>query len=170
MHSLKHQLQALERLAESGRGMEALHSLDSLEKEHPEDASINASKAYVNALEGTYESALLEWTKAIAKCDKEPHFFCMRGEIFTRLGRYQEAVNDFTKVLDLCDLYASDYYKTPAYFRRADAFVRSGRYAEARRDCAFVPDGEVVWLDKRRTKEEILAECDQGTTSNRRLR
>ncbi len=146
-------------LARSERYTEAFELLKRLIADHPQNAWVMAQRAYVHGLSGDTSAAIEDWSKAIALCAEEPHFFFIRGIEFLKLGRAEESVSDFTKVIALCDLHNSDYYRSPAYLCRADAHLRLKELAKARSDCEHVPPGQRIWTDRLVTREHILSEC-----------
>jgi tetratricopeptide (TPR) repeat protein len=97
--------------------------------------------------------------KSIELGADEPDHFFTRGRLLFKAERYREAVTDFTRVLELCEKYNSDYYRDAAHLFRADAYVRLTEFAKAKADCDRVSDKGPVWTDQLRTKESILADC-----------
>jgi tetratricopeptide (TPR) repeat protein len=153
------ELKKVETMARTDRYEDALRRLDKLAVAFPVEVEIWATRAYVNGRQGERAAAIADWTKAIGLCDKEPHYFYMRGSNYFRLGQFRKAVSDFTKVIELCDFYNSDYYREPAYFFRADAHVRLKEFEKAKADCMHLRDELPKWTDKLRTKAEIITEC-----------
>ena len=153
------ELKQVEELARQDNYSEAILRLDEIQKAAPREARVWATRAYVNSRMGDRDEALASWTQAIALCDREPHYFYMRGIEFFHLSRYREAIADFTKVIELCDFYSSDYYRAGAYIFRADAHLRLREFDQAKSDCDHVPDDMRTWTDRIRTKAEILALC-----------
>jgi tetratricopeptide (TPR) repeat protein len=156
--TLKNELGKISALGKAGNYAEAIQRLDELAAANPNEPKIWAERAWVNARQGKPEAAIEDWSEAIA-LREEPHYFYMRGIDWFGMGRYKEAVSDFTKVIELCDFYKSDYYREPAYFFRADAYLRLKEFMKAQRDCSHVSDGMRTWADKIRCKADILAEC-----------
>jgi tetratricopeptide (TPR) repeat protein len=155
------ELQRIKDIATKENHAEALRLLDGLLRLDPQEHKTWAVRAFVNEHQGDKAAAINDWSQAILFCE-EPHYFYMRGINLFQLGRYKEAILDFSKVITLCDLYNSDYYRGPAYFFRADAHLRLGEFEKARLDCANVRDDMQTWTDKLRTKADILAECTQA--------
>jgi tetratricopeptide (TPR) repeat protein len=159
--SLVRELELIKRFARQDNYAEAIQRLDETEEAFPNEVRVLITRAYVNGRKGAREEAVANWTKAIALCDKEPHYFYSRGIEFFRLGRFRDAIADFTRVIELCDFYRSDYYRADAYFFRADAHLRLGEIEQVKSDCAYLRDDMQTWTDRIRTKAEILAECGQ---------
>src|SRR6267154_4150778 len=119
---------------------EALRSLDVLTVTFPMEAELWCTRAYVSGRQGNREPAVAAWSKAIELCDKEPHYYLGRGANYFRLKQFDSAIADFTRVIELCDFYNSDYYRVAAYLFRADAYARIKRYDKAKADCAQISD------------------------------
>jgi tetratricopeptide (TPR) repeat protein len=153
------ELRVIKDLAAVHNYTEALRLLDDLAARHPREPQIWVERAYINGGQKDLEEAIADWSMAIELCDKEPHYFYMRGIEFFGLRQYRKAISDFTRVIALCDFHDSDYYRGPAYFFRADAHLRLGEVEEAKSDCMHVRDDMSTWTDKIRTKADMLAEC-----------
>lgn len=153
-------------LAKNSRFVEALELLDKNVKSaavHPRVWKLWVCRAYVNDCRGDQASAVKDITRAIVLAPTEPDNVFTRGRYFLQLGRYDEAVEDFTITLRLCDTFNCDYYRAPAHFARADALIRLREYERAQDDLSNVPDGHRAWTDTVRTKEELLALCLRGS-------
>src|SRR5689334_6881992 len=146
-------------LADAGKFEEALQGTENVLEQFPSRPEVWQLRAHIFRQQGDIGRAINERTKAIELSGKEPHYFYMRGIDLFGLGKYEQAVSDFTKIIELCDYYKSDYYREGAYFFRADAYVRLKEYELARADCARVRDDFRTWTDRIRTKTDILAEC-----------
>lgn len=151
-------LKKIDDLAKDEDYSTALVEIQKLLEVHPNEAKIWATRAYVNGRKGDKVAAINDWTNAI-KIVEEPHYVYIRGIDFFCLGKYQEAVVDFTRVIELCDFYKSDYYRMPAYFFRADSYQRLQEYDKARSDLGHVDDEFTTWTDRLRNKKDILADC-----------
>lgn len=161
---LRSRIKSAAAVAREGRYDEAVSALEKLTTEVgncPEAAPIWASLAYVHKRKGDIHQALQHISTAISLLDKEPAHFFKRGRYLFELGRYVESEADFTKVLQLCDQYQSDYYRSAAHFARADARLKQRKYTEAMEDLNHIPDDDAMWTDHLRTKAEMLAECSR---------
>lgn len=145
-------------MATSGNYFDALLLLGDMVRHNPQEDKIWATRAFVNTHQGNLEAAVVDWSEAI-RLREEPHYYYMRGINFFQMGHYKKAVLDFTRVIELCGVYESDYYRAPAYFFRADAHLRLKQFEQAKSDCMHVRDDMQTWTDKLRTKADILAEC-----------
>jgi tetratricopeptide (TPR) repeat protein len=156
---LKAELAQIDELVRAEKYSIALDRVEELTAQHPQEASIWRTRAYVNAHQGNTEDAIEDVSKAIEICDEEPDFYYTRGILFFRTARYQQAISDFTAVIKLCDCHGSDYYREGAHFFRADAYLRLNEFTKAREDCGYVRDGFQTWTDSLVSKDAILEKC-----------
>jgi tetratricopeptide (TPR) repeat protein len=156
---MKEDLAKIECLAGKERYEEAITCLDELLEKYGNQSQVWELRAHVNALQGNSEAAVADLSRALKLKSDEPHPFYIRGIHLIKVARYKEAVADFTKVIELCDFYKSDYYREGAYFFRAEAYLRLGLYDMARTDCKHVRDDFSTWIDGMRSKQDILHQC-----------
>ncbi len=156
--TLESQLKEIEERIRQG-DPDVVLRMDEVAASYPEVAAIWTLRAHFHSQQSNSAAAVADWSKAISICNKEPHYYYMRGIALFRMSEYDRAVLDFTTVIEFCDLHQSDYYREPAYFFRADALVRIRRYEEAKSDCQHISDSMTTWTDKLRTKADILREC-----------
>jgi tetratricopeptide (TPR) repeat protein len=164
-NSLEAILRESEQLCRQKAHTQALKILDEVLESEPQCYQAWAKRAYVHDAMGDLRNALEDISRTITICALEPAYYDKRGRYLFRLQRYWDAVADFTRVIELCDFHKSDYYRCPAYFARADAYIRLGEYEKASIDLASVPAGHRAWTDRLRTKQQLLEECQRGRGS-----
>jgi tetratricopeptide (TPR) repeat protein len=130
-----------------------------LTSEFPEELETWMLSAYIHDLKKEYESAISDYSKAIAIAPDEVHLWIDRGRSYLQLRRPEEAIHDFTETIRLCDYYNWDYYRMDAYFTRAEAYLMTGMVAEALQDLDHVRDDYTMWTTKLQTKQGLVAEC-----------
>ncbi|MBN2181577.1 MAG: tetratricopeptide repeat protein [Sedimentisphaerales bacterium] len=90
------------------------------------------------ALEGRYETAISEFTRALRKNPVYIDAYFNRGLVYTTIGQSGSAISDFTQIVEI------DTEFVEAYAHRGRLYVTSGRYDEAVADCTklleFKPD------------------------------
>jgi tetratricopeptide (TPR) repeat protein len=143
----------------------AVKMLDDFASRQGFNAEILRQRGHVNALCKNFNAAVVDLSRAIDLNEMEPDYFYTRGRYLVRLANYREAVKDFSRVLELCDYYKSDYYRVPAHFFRADAYLKLGQFESALEDCKYIPDDFQTWTDQLRSKRDILGEI--GSQSDR---
>eukprot|EP01117_Protostelium_nocturnum_P015048 TRINITY_DN5795_c0_g1_i1.p1 TRINITY_DN5795_c0_g1~~TRINITY_DN5795_c0_g1_i1.p1 ORF type:complete len:458 (+),score=143.57 TRINITY_DN5795_c0_g1_i1:209-1582(+) len=78
-----------------------------------------------------YEDAIKDFDDAISGGDKDWKIYSTRGKCFGALNKNEEAVKDFTKVIELC---SEERYKAEAYHDRGNAYKSIEKYKEALED------------------------------------
>jgi tetratricopeptide (TPR) repeat protein len=148
----------LERLGEDESAMQLANDLVA---QYSSEMKVWLLRGHLHALNRNFTDAVVDLTRAIEINSKEPHLFFTRGMDRFALGDNAPATEDFTKALDLCDLYNNDYYRETLHFWRAEALLRLGKKREALADLARVPDTFSFWTYKLRTKSDLLADCSR---------
>jgi tetratricopeptide (TPR) repeat protein len=148
-----------ERLARAGDDEKATSLANDLVERFPEEMEVWALRAYLHAREGQHELAIIDISHAIERNSLEPALFHDRGRYELAAGQPERAADDFGKGLELCDYHKNDYYRESLYFHRAEAFLRLKRKREALADLGHVRDDYTAWINKLRTKSELLQEC-----------
>ena len=64
-------------------------------------ATSHANKGVKLAQEGAFDQAIAEFTEAIKLNPKDVRFYRDRGGVYLTTKRFQDAVNDFAKVVEL---------------------------------------------------------------------
>lgn len=156
---ISNRLARIKDLAKREEYARAIGLLDEIGLEYQEEPKIWETRGFVLSRAGDGEAAIAAYSKALSMSAQEPHPFYMRGIVYFEMGSFSEAISDFTKVLELCDFYQSDYYRASAHGFRADAYIRLKDFKNALAECNHVPDGWSEWTDKLRCKADLLAEC-----------
>ena len=139
----------------------ASESVECLIHDYPLEPEAWNTRAYLNANCGNHQGAVADMSTAILIEAFEPGYFFTRGRYLFKLGRFLEAIKDFTATIDLSVKASSEYYLSAALFFRADAYVRLGLHEAARTDCARIPISFQLWTDQLRNRADILAACSK---------
>lgn len=137
----------------------ALRIAQEVIRDYPGESQVWIKRGYVYARAGDYRRAIEDVSRAIELNSMEPDYFYTRGRYYVAFSEYSIAAEDFTKTLELCDHYRNDYYRQPAHFMRAEAYLQLGRVEEARVDLQYVRDDFTTWTDSLRSKQAMLEEC-----------
>jgi tetratricopeptide (TPR) repeat protein len=159
--SLESLILKAKQFARSGDNQKALSLADELVGRYPNEMEAWSLRGHLHARNHNYQEALADVTRAIDANPFEPSLFFDRGRYELVVGKEESAVTDFSKGLELCDHHKDDYYRESLYFFRAEAFLRLGRKHEALEDLVRVRDDFKTWIDKVRTKADLLADCDK---------
>jgi len=111
-----------------------LQDRDAVVRLRPHDDVAYVHRAMCHEILCNYEEALRDYTRAIELApEKAIDRYRMRGELFRELGKYQEAIDDFTRI--------------SAYSLRGHIFCELGKYQEAiddfTRASAYLSRGQV---------------------------
>ncbi len=156
---LENAIASAQAMARADNTAGAMAVAESLLAEHPDEMEVWLLRGYLHELNADYSEAKSALSRAIELNGSEPHLFYNRGRFSYHLGELREAVQDFSKALELCDFYNNDYYRQELYFWRAETLVKLGRKQEALNDLSQVDADFSSWTDHLQTKQELLAAC-----------
>lgn len=123
-------------IARQGNHGEALQICNNIISEFPDYYEGYEKRSYIFHQMGDHENAFKDIEEVIRIVPGEPAPFFKRGRWKLNLGLYNEAIDNFTKVID----FGSDYFIDAAYFFRAIANFYIKKYEKALSDCDNVPD------------------------------
>ena len=132
-----------------------------LAEEYPDEPMVWSSLAYARASNKDLDGAVLAMNRMIDLAPPHPVNFLTRGRYELKRGNLEAALADFDRGIELSKQLQDDWCVENIYFFRAEVLVRLGRKAEARADLSHVRDDMLDWLPQRRTKADILADCDR---------
>lgn len=138
---------------------DALRQAHSLTDQFPLETRAWASLAYVQIRMGDYVNALLSAKQAEQLAPLEPANQFDLGRIYIRLQKFEEAKSHFTKGIELCIKQDFNYYLDACQLMRAFCFCKLGRFSEAESDLLHVEYESPIWIDKLRTKAELIEAC-----------
>lgn len=159
-------IQEAKRLAHAGDDAEATALAHSLAEKYPSTVEVWTLLAYLHARNRDYREAISHVTRAIEIDSTEPSLLYDRGRYMLAIGQNSQAVSDFSKAIQLCDLHRSDYYREALHFLRAEAHLARNAPDEALRDLAHVRDGFQAWTDRLRTKQQLVEACRRRREGN----
>jgi tetratricopeptide (TPR) repeat protein len=149
------------RLVKQKKRGEAMSLANQAIAQYPDEMEAWLLRGYLHELSEDYVVAAADLTVAIELKAKEPHLYYSRGRYYFQLNDLDSAVNDFSKALELCDYYKSDYYKEELYFWRAEALLRLGKKDAALKDINNLQDDFKSWSYALRTKQDLQADCQR---------
>jgi tetratricopeptide (TPR) repeat protein len=118
-------------------------------------------KAFALAMRQDLTSAI-DVSNSLIEADSkksEPSDYFDRGRWLLETGRFNEAIADFSKVIELCEQYEDNYYLDAALLYRAIGHVSNSQGSQAIADLTGVDqDSSAFALGKVYTKDSILAE------------
>jgi len=144
----------------------ALRLCNEIIAENPRLSDGFRERAFVHGHMKRMEDAIRDSTRAI-ELDLEEHDLEEPADYFRRgydriaMGAYEEAIRDFSRVIELCEKYSNSYYAEPAYQHRAYAYLRTGACRKAIEDCHCFEYASPVYIDKGLiTRQDILDEAE----------
>jgi hypothetical protein len=132
-----------------------------LAEQYPDVPKVWRVLAYVHSMYRDMDGAVLAMNRMMAVAPPHPTMFLLRGDYELDRGNLHAALADFDQGIALSKQLQDDWCVENLYFFRAEVLVRLGRKAEARADLAHVRDDFVEWMPKRRSKADILADCEE---------
>jgi tetratricopeptide (TPR) repeat protein len=117
-------------------------------------------RAFLHSYNNNYGQAVADISR-VMDIDPKPHLFHTRGEYYFKLGNYQAAANDFSKLLDSEHYRDSEVYRKMIHFWRAESLLRLGKKQEALLEVAKIPEDGRTFTYKLRTRADLLADCEK---------
>jgi tetratricopeptide (TPR) repeat protein len=139
----------------------AIERAAGLAERYPDEPDVWSLLAYAHDMRNDMDGAVLAMTRMMDVAPSEPMTFFSRGRYEHCRGNLEAALADFNEGIALSHQLQYTYYLELLYFRRADVLAKLGRKAEARADLVHVRDDNVEWSPTRRTKADILADCEE---------
>jgi tetratricopeptide (TPR) repeat protein len=105
--------------------LDRLRGKTELSDTNSDSSEINNNRGIDAAVQGQYETAILEFTRA---CRKNPAFadaYYNRGLIYITIGQLGKAISDFTQTIEITPEFAE------AYIHRGDIYVIMNKYDQA---------------------------------------
>jgi tetratricopeptide (TPR) repeat protein len=128
----------------------------------PDEAWTWSMRSYVYKATGDLEKALSDINKAIELNFVEPanHFY--KAQYFIDLGNFQLAIESLDNAIKIGEKYGFPYYNQTSLFFRALCNCRIGNFDTAERDLQVVDDDMQMWVDRLRSKTELMDACRNG--------
>jgi len=112
---------------------------------------------------GHLDQALADLSRAIELSPRRAAYHFTRGRYYLEAGRFHDACNDFSAVLDLERGNEVRRFSKAGAFFRAEANLKLGRYEEALRDCSEIGEDLGLYvLGRMRTRNEIMRDARAG--------
>jgi len=139
----------------------ALRICDEVLKEHPNMLAAVRKKAAIHAYVNNFAEAIALMNDVIAQDPSEPDYYFSRGRWRLENGNFGEAVQDLTNTVKVGSQRNFHYYTESAYFFRAVALLKLGRFREAVADCEHVRDDFLLYLHStgKISKSDILEQA-----------
>ena len=139
----------------------ALRICNEVLNEHPAMSYVVRKKAAIYADMKDFAQATALMSDLIAQNPNEVEYYFSRGRWYLANANWRETVADMTKILELGSGQNFHYFTESAYFFRAVAQLKLGRYREAVADCEHVRDDFLIYLHStgKISKSDILEQA-----------
>jgi tetratricopeptide (TPR) repeat protein len=137
----------------------ALERANALIAERPDEIWTWSLRSYVYETKGDFEKAFSDINKAINIEFNEPDLHFHKARYFLKLEDYYSALISFSDAINIGEDLHFSYYDGTCRFMRALCYCKIGDFEAAEPDLAKVEDYMVCWIDRLRTKAELLEAC-----------
>ncbi len=124
-----------------------------------------AIKEHMSDIEG----AILDLQAVISRFNREPADFHALGLLLLQSGATVDAIDVFSRAINLGEEADHHYYTNSSLLFRADAHLKRADFVEALKDIGHLPSGYQAYLpgSGMRSKEQIFAEANAALAKNR---
>ena len=125
---MDHEAEAIDRLICAGDLSQAQAALDLWVKSHPQELALAAHwKAWIDRKLGRDDAALATLTEIIDRgIDNKVLCLSARADLYFTLGRFDQAINDYRRILASTDEAVIEFFRDYANFRIALVLARRG--------------------------------------------
>jgi tetratricopeptide (TPR) repeat protein len=138
----------------------ALSACDAIIQAHPDLTAPLRKRAQIYAHKADFRQAIDDISSVIQKGPAEPRDYFFRGWWNIEDDNTSDAIKDLSEAIELGKQLSDDYFTESAYFFRAVASLRLGRYPDALADCQYVRDDFLIYLRSGQvSKAQIVTEA-----------
>lgn len=142
----------------------ALEKINDLIEKQPDEYWTWSLRSYVYCTRCDFENAMSDIDRAIEIKFYEPSNHQEKAMIFLEQGNFYSTIRSLSNAIEIGEKLGESYYDSYCRFIRAFCYCRIGNFFAAERDLLMVDDDDAAWIDRLRTKAELLEAC-----RNRRL-
>lgn len=137
----------------------AFERVNQLVNEQPNEYWTWSLRSYVYNTRGDFENAINNIDKAINIEFNEPSNHQEKAMLFFEQNDIYEAIYYFTNAIEIGKKQDVSYYDSYCRFMRAFCYCKIGDFVAAEQDLFIVDDDDAIWIDRLRTKAELLEVC-----------
>ena len=141
---------------------EALQRSNVLIAELPNEAWPWSLRSHVQSIRGDIEAAIADIDRAILKRFDEPGSHCDRARYLIKKSDFNEAIASFSNAIKIGKDVDFLYHESLSRFMRAFCYCKIGDYKSAGDDLLLLDDDTSAWIDRLRSKAELLEACRVG--------
>lgn len=160
---LSKELELITRHSKKGNHTKALELCDSLICKFSDSYEFYETRSEIFYRMGDYENAMSDLNHVIKLMPNEKAPIFRRGRWKLKLGKYKEAIADFSTVIDS----NSSYFIDSAYYFRAESYLYCKEYKKVILDTKHIPDDFSIGHNKM-TKIDLIDRANVGiNTANK---
>jgi tetratricopeptide (TPR) repeat protein len=137
----------------------ALEKATNLIHERPNEAWVWSIRSFVHETRNDFDSALNDINMALDINFDEPSTHFEKAGIFLKIEDYYSALVSLSDAINIGEALKFSYYDSTCRFMRALCYCKMGDFEAAEADLEKVEDDMVGWVDRLRTKAELLEAC-----------
>jgi tetratricopeptide (TPR) repeat protein len=137
----------------------ALERANALVKELPREAWTWSIRSHVHETKNDFQNAISDINRALKLNFNEPANHFHKAKIFIDLKDYNESISSFSNAIDVSENNNFPYYIQICHFMRAFCYCKLGEFEAAECDLQYVGDDMQAWIDRLRSKAELLEAC-----------
>ena len=146
----------------------ALVMADEIVAEHGDESISWFARAYVNTVLKQHLEARKDIERAIEIEPGQSQGYFKLGRNNLKVGLFQNAVSSFSKIIDDIELQSREAFLSEAQIHRAFCRIRLGEFQSALQDLVSVEVHEPIFIDKLRTRDELIQMCRQESGGSER--
>lgn len=116
-------------------------------------------RAHVNDSIGDSENAIIDIDQAIAIQFNEPGSHCDKARYCVKNSDFEGAIYSFSNAIEIGKKLQFHYHESLSMFMRAFCYCKTGDFTSAKKDLDDLDDDMQMWIDRLRSKHELLEAC-----------
>jgi tetratricopeptide (TPR) repeat protein len=137
----------------------ALERSNALLAEFPEEVWTWALRSHVYETRGDFENSMADIDQAINIRFDEPGSHCDKARLLMQASEFENAINSFSNAIEIGKKLEFYYYDSICIFLRAFCYCKIQDFARAEADLQMVDDDMQTWIDRLRSKTELVEAC-----------
>lgn len=116
-------------------------------------------RSYVSKIKGDLTKCKNDIDTAISIDFNQPDSHQEKAIVYLNDGNFNQAIYYFTNAIEIGEKIGTSYYESYCRFLRAFCYCKIGDFIAAELDLSMVDDEDSTWIDRLRTKAELLEAC-----------
>lgn len=137
----------------------ALERSNALLAEFPEEVWTWALRSHVHDTKGDFENSMSDIDQAINIRFDEPGSHCDKARLLMQATEFEAAIHSFSNAIEIGKNLEFYYYESICMFMRAFCYCKVGDFVRAEADLKMVDDDMQTWIDRLRSKTDLMEAC-----------